>query len=422
MMNNNMNSQKAARVAATPLIQHFGKLTNSSRRMGGSSAAECLGLPVADGKTQQEQYASRLGALITVTTDNLNAVECLQSLFRSDTQLRLDRVFVMVDFKNKSGSMEAVAMRRQWARKNVVSLQRMADRLNAMAQAPVLVELIDMNSCMGKYLSINAFNGYNSTNCGSLEATCETSGLWKNTVAFAWGLARMTQCVRYAVHVDNDILLRRSPGGVAWVSRALAVLKSNDSLLSVHPTRGTGPACNRRPGADRCDCTHNRAQQKLDPRWPGPATRMSGGLYFTRVERQKVGNSMACLLTYVGPHKPDVPHFSIQAFVLDLLRFQELLPLKPYHYVRYGPYNASASEVEALRATHLETFERKHGIFRLKGKVDPESIFEENARRAGLKIVYLAPSDLGVEKVVNPKRHQLQAVSIMNGHGGTATG
>ena len=42
----------------------------------------------------------------------------------------------------------------------------------------------------------------------------------------------------------------------------------------------------------------------------------------------------------------------------------------------------------------------KRGIFRLQGKVDPESIFEENAQRAGLEIVYLASHDIGVEKVL----------------------
>ena len=54
----------------------------------------------------------------------------------------------------------------------------------------------------------------------------------------------------------------------------------------------------------------------------------------------------------------------------------------------------------AAKADWLRRFEVKHGIRRWEGKVDPESMFEENALRQGLDIVYLASADLGVEKVL----------------------
>jgi hypothetical protein len=56
------------------------------------------------------------------------------------------------------------------------------------------------------------------------------------------------------------------------------------------------------------------------------------------------------------------------------------------------------------RLSRIARFSLRYGISRMKGKVDPESLYEENARRAGLGIMYMAPSELGVEKVVKPGR------------------
>ena len=324
---------------------------------------------------------------------------------QTDRGLHLDKIFVTVDFKNKSAAADAVVARRRWSEANLAELQRMADSLHALAKVPVLVEVIEMQSCMGDHLSQHSFRDYGTSGCGGGAETCTTMGMWKNTVAFAWGLARMTSCVRHVVHVDNDIRLvpRQQHGLASWVHRAVNVLQANSSLLSIHPTRGPGPPCGRRHGLERCECV-NKPPREMDVRWRGPATRQTGGLYFTRSSRQLVRNATdACLLTYVGPHKPDVPHFSIQAFVMDLHRFQLVLPLKPYHFNPYGPYDGKSPILaEATRAKFLERFEVTRGIYRLQGRVDPESIFEENAQRAGLEIVYMPPSELGIEKVVNP--------------------
>ncbi|KAL1522369.1 hypothetical protein AB1Y20_017360 [Prymnesium parvum] len=228
--------------------------------------------------------------------------------------------------------------------------------------------------------------------------------MWKNTLAFAWGLARLAACVTHVVHVDNDILLRRLPAHVAnasWVERAVAVLEANESLMSVHPTRGGGPACGAKHGLPYCRCA-NKLANKMDVRWAGPATRQSGGLYFLHSARQPLADAReACLLTYVGPHKPDVPHFSIQAFVLDVTRFQRIFPLDASHEL----YDGNSSSVgERARAVFLKTFETNRGIVRAEGRVDPESIFEERARSVGLGVVFMAPSELGIEKIVNPRR------------------
>ena len=78
-------------------------------------------------------------------------------------------------------------------------------------------------------------------------------------------------------------------------------------------------------------------------------------------------------------------------------------PLAPYHFADYGPYNRNASAEDAKKAVYLRKFEVKRGIYREQGKVDPESMFEENALREGLEIVYLAAHDLGVDKVLERK-------------------
>lgn len=90
---------------------------------------------------------------------------------------------------------------------------------------------------------------------------------------------------------------------------------------------------------------------------------------------------------------------------MDLHRFQQLLPFQPYRFNPYGPYDGNSPfRAEVARAKYLESFETNHGIFRLQGRVDPESIFEESAQRASLEIVYMPPSELGIEKVVSMGR------------------
>ena len=328
----------------------------------------------------------------------MNAEDTLRSLLSTNNALELRMVLVTVDFKDKSGSQAAAENRRSWAKSNEVSLQRMSESLHSISGAPVLVELVDMGgSCMARQLSQLAFRNYGTSGCGSRAAACNTSTFWKNTVAFSWGLARMASCARYVVHVDNDIRLvaRKQQLSLPWVRRAMGVLQANESVLSVHPLRGPG-ACTfaRRSSASgehryRCNCRLGRDSA-------------SGGLHLTRAAVLPASNSSAaaCLLTYEGPHKPGVPHFSIQAFVMDLQRFQRVWPLTPALYKSYGPYDRTASPLEAGRADWLQRFEIKRGIRRDTGKVDPESIFEENARSQGLEIVYMAATELGIEKAI----------------------
>lgn len=369
--------------------------------------ARCLGRPAPRASNLAGVHG--LGALITVTSDKLNAENTLRALLATDEQLALRMVLVTVDFKDKSDSAEAVAQRRAWAQSNADELKQMSQSLQKISGgASVLVELVDMaSSCMSKHLSQLAFNGYGNSGCGSQRASsCNASGFWKNTVAFSWGLARLSSCVRHVVHVDNDIHLRRATlhkgqqKSVAWVRRALGVLQASDSLLSVHPLRGPG-ACSftseSAGDSDGCSCRLGR-----DPN--------SGGLVLTRSTRlpKSSASAAACLLTYEGPHKPGVPHFSIQAFVMDLQRFQQVWPLTPSIYSRphgYGPYSRrNATSLDAARADWLERFELRRGIRRDTGKVDPESIFEENARARGLDIVYMAAAELGVSKLLTRGR------------------
>ena len=374
----------SAEVAVTPLMA-----PNDQQRCFGKAAP----------RPGSAASASGLGALITVTSDNTNAEQTLRSLLATapDVVSKLSIVLVTIDFRDKTGSDQAVAYRKAWAESNKEKLQTMATTLQSIGgNVPVLVELVDMHgSCMGRHLSHGAFRDYAGSGCGSRVSSCNTTRMWKNTVAFSWALARMAPCARYVVHVDNDVQTRprgRAGGGrgaTSWIWRAVSVLQAQENLLSVHPLRGPGAPCS---GPSRCQCRLGRDGN-------------SGGLHLTRTAALAASNASAgaCLLTYEGPHKPGVPHFSIQAYVMDLTRFQRVWPLAPYHFADYGPYNRNASAEDAKKAVYLRKFEVKRGIYREQGKVDPESMFEENALREGLEIVYLAAHDLGVDKVLERK-------------------
>lgn len=366
--------------------------------------AEVVATPLLDFTTREQCELSQcrsktvprstLGALITITEDKLNAKDTLQKLLQGNVGLRLDMLYVAVDFRNKTLGEENDSYRRGWARSNVDTLQHMADEMQQHVQAPVMVELIDMSrSCMGHLLAETAFNGYARSGCGVQGMLCDTSTWWKNTVAFSWGMMRMAQCVRHVVHVDNDIRLAVQPSAPSWIQRAIGVLQSREDLLSVHPLRGPGPSCGRGTAAASMPKCHCRAGR--DPH--------SGGLTFRRsfLMPQSNFSQPTCLLTYEGPHKPDFPHFSIQAFVVDVQRFQRIWPLTPYHFENYGPYDSNKSTWTAMRADFLRLSESKRGINREAGHVDPEGLFEENARRQALDIVYISAAELGVSKDVH---------------------
>jgi hypothetical protein len=399
-----------AQVALTPMM---------APPPGSIGRERCTGLQVPRQSPLSAPHG--LGALVTVTTDKLNVEQALHTIMSHNDALQLRMVLVTVDFKEKTDTEEAALTRRKWAASSALPLKQIAESVRNVSGADVLVELVDMrDSCMGRHLSRVAFRDYAGSGCGVRGAPCNTSRFWKNTVAFSWALSRMATCVQYVVHLDNDIRLSRSRvhpptqqlGTAAplqqslpsrsvrsWVRRAVSVLQANQTLLSVHPLRGPGPSCaaQRRYGASSdgpANWTWCACQRKRDP--------ASGGLHNTRstVLPASADSQPACLLTYEGPHKPGVPHFSIQAFVMDVQRFQRVWPLTPYRYASYGPYRRDASPTDAKRADFLRHLELKRGIRRHEGRVDPESIFEENAMAAGLDIVYMAAADLGVEKQI----------------------
>ena len=181
----------AAQIAATPLMSPSRAEVHTANVHGGGVAVpgrarKCAGLPVprlqSNALNHISSSPSGLGALITVTADKMNALSCLKALMRTDSGLRLDSIFVTVDFKNKSEATEAVAVRREWAKANEAELQRMADSLHALAKVPVLIEVIEMHSCMSNHLSQHTFKGYSTSKCGGGAELCTTTGMWKNTV------------------------------------------------------------------------------------------------------------------------------------------------------------------------------------------------------------------------------------------------
>ncbi|KAL1522370.1 hypothetical protein AB1Y20_017361 [Prymnesium parvum] len=137
----------AAEVAATPLMPYPSQPSAGKRR--------CYGLPAHP--PLRPTARRRIGVLITVTAEKMNAVPCLHTLLQTDPALHPHHVLVTVDFTNKSRAADAAARRRAWAAEHTRDLHAAADALHAMARAPVLLELVELGSCMAEYLMRHVF-------------------------------------------------------------------------------------------------------------------------------------------------------------------------------------------------------------------------------------------------------------------------
>lgn len=236
-----------------------------------------------------------------------------------------------------------------------------------------LVDAVDSASAFGRRLMEDAF--------AAAGKTCPSSTWFKNTIAYMWGVKRLAELgMRFGVHIDDDIELwpLRDDGSrwidvvsldswawvrvpravsVSWIDVALEALEADDTLLSVHPLP-LGPT----PLGEHESRMHDAATNCT----------VSGGCSCDRPSRAGLtGNAFAepravygaphlCGHT-VGGYRLGAPHFSCQAFVLNIPRFMATWPLKEVHR-------------------------------------DVETLIEDAAASAKLTPLFLPPSFLGVVK------------------------
>lgn len=250
------------------------------------------------------------------------------------------------------------------------------DVVAAMARSvQATVEVANASSAFGVSLLEQAFG---ESNCRSAET------MFKNTVAYLWGLRRLHDLgADFVVHIDDDIdLIPPAPGPSdrlevlrlddwtavsvsraatnGWVETSLEALVADATLLSVHPlplgpaplgahpSRMHDAATNCTRIADECACDRPPRSDVVGNAFGLP--RAAGPRY--------------CGHT-VGGYRRGAPHFSFQAFVLHLARFFATWPMS-----------------EPSR--------------------DVEALVEDAAQRAGFTPVFLPPAALGLVKYQRP--------------------
>jgi len=177
-----------------------------------------------------------------------------------------------------------------------------------------------------------------------------------NTLSYNWGPARLSACVEHAVHIDNDIHLLPSPLSPSprkWVASALAVLRENPQVMSVHPTtlhtlagrQQKDPNCEWIEAYGHCACSAPE-----NPKVFGNLFQSSHALLLHRAH--------VCGYTLGGVHEA-VSHFTCQAWVMAIDRFLSMWPF-------------------ADAKSHVET------------------LFEVAGKRAQVVPIYLSSSVLGV--------------------------
>ena len=157
--------------------------------------------------------------------------------------------------------------------------------------------------------------------------------LFKNALAYAWGLVRLSTCVRFAVHLDDDIRLLAAESGIhnatqsmGWDRAAVTLLLQQPDAYSVGPMMYDSiplPICNVTPTPLSCQCSAWRDRKhrmgRVEPAsMPGAAVRT------------------ACTFTLHSRYTGQQNVISLQALVFDLPRTLRLLPLIPtrsHHHI-----------------------------------------------------------------------------------------
>ena len=297
---------------------------------------------------------------ISTTSGHLHEAQpTLQRLITS-TSMRPKLVFVGIDERRRVFKwLQATPAWMQrlcgvlipWCRREALgTLEALATRLHDVAiGAPVLVERIYMSSCTGRLLARQAF-GCNPW-LAFMDPRCWTPFFDKNTVSYLYGLLRLRACARYIVHIDPDQSIVPSVGeataAAAWVHLAVRLLGSNPRVYAIMVSSARGRAACRLVapahhnssdgvaahghghGTTRCVC-HNG--NEITPQYNGhsnPAYFKVVGAHALHVppshEKQwdhRVRHQYVCgevVAGHVGPH------FSCQAFVVDIERMATAL-------------------------------------------------------------------------------------------------
>ena len=210
----------------------------------------------------------------------------------------------------------------EWVEGKRDALDRIAQRSRSVANASVVVEIVAPGICYGEHVIRRAF-----VDAEGASSSGPAKKLFKNTLAYFWGLARCAEYARYAAHLDDDMhmvsdlasaatrvdvvprgsssledmvpVARRMEGsaGADWVEVGVGLLKDDARLLSVHPT----------------------------PWHPSPF-----GAHWSK--QHEATTERKFLVTYRPSHGPPLAsHFSFQAFVVDSQRFVDTWPMADKH-------------------------------------------------------------------------------------------
>jgi len=233
-----------------------------------AAAASCFlvgARSASDGHARQCSCGpTDFGLFVMTTTDEFDASAGIARLLKTMRDQPPCAVVVTVDHKNKSVAYES--KRFAWARDNAARLRALAEEVRAQLRAAgapqpwVLVETINERTCAeGNEVWRVAFAPEAGCGAGGSRYTderkrsrvippagdpCTPVNTWRNALAYQWGMMRLKPCVRYGVHVDADVQLRKhgrassnasSSDVFSWVPRAIRVLTGDAGAFAVGP-------------------------------------------------------------------------------------------------------------------------------------------------------------------------------------------
>jgi hypothetical protein len=184
--------------------------------------------------TPPASHGQSVGLLVTVSADNLEAQEQIDSILHS-TATTVDVVLVLVDSQDQSISVS----------ENKELLENFARSLQQFYMPIVVaVEQVNLDSDMGTFVSTKALDcSANSVTLSSGRTVCDVGkGVagGRPTLALAWGLARLSEMCEIIIHVSSSLELRTVDQSKDWLATSTDLLHFNPHLLAVM-LRGQDP-------------------------------------------------------------------------------------------------------------------------------------------------------------------------------------
>lgn len=186
----------------------------------------------------------------------------------------------------------------------------------------------------------------------------------------------MQRCARFALHIDSDVVVKRFNDALtdaSWVQLAMEALEQQPNALSINPMRATYKGKADFPHCEvvephACICQRARADNRT---WKAHSLRPKTPQYLSLRGHGACGFYLSGPQVFAG-YTETFMHVSLQAFVVHLERWRELLPLRvdrPEH--------------------HIE-----------------KQIEQAGNRKGRLHMMYMTPQHLGVAKAVQSLRPQ----------------